>query len=71
MLWYTGRCKHYSWDVNKDHLKITLDETFDLEYMEAHFNEDIDKIDRIEVQTAEMGYGPCVTCTTVTNFSAQ
>jgi hypothetical protein len=69
MLWY--RCEHYSWGVNKDHLKITLDERFDVEYMEAHFNGDTDEIDRIEVQAAEMGYGPRVTCTTVTNFSAQ
>ena len=59
------------WDGNQDHLKITLDESFDLGYIEAHFNEDTEEIDRIEFQAAEMGYGPRITCTTMTNFLAQ
>jgi len=52
-------------------LKITLDESFDLGYIEAHFNEDTEEIDRIELQAAETGYGPCITCTTMINFSSQ
>lgn len=52
-------------------MRITLDESFDHDYIDAHFNEDAEEIDRIELQAAEMGYGPRVTCTTVTNFSAQ
>ena len=52
-------------------MKITLDESFDLGYIEAHFNEDTEEIDRIELQAAEMGYGPRITCTTMTNFLAQ
>ena len=68
---YRSRCEHYSWDGNRDHLKIVLDESFDMEYMEAHFNEDMDELERIELRAAAMGYGPRFTCTTVTNFSAQ
>lgn len=52
-------------------MKIVLDESFDIEYMEAHFNEDMDELERIELRAAAMGYGPRVACTTVTNFSAQ
>src|ERR1700678_3859374 len=66
-----SRCEHYSWDGNRDHLKIVLDESFDLKYMEAHFNDDMDELERIELRAAAMGYGPRVACTTVTNFSAQ
>jgi hypothetical protein len=66
-----SRCEHYSWDGNRDHLKIVLNESFDLEYIEAHFNKDMDKLERIELSAATMGYGPRVACTTVTNFSAQ
>lgn len=68
---YWLRCEHYSWDGNRDHLKLVLDESFDLEYIEAHFNEYMDELERIELRAAAMGYGPCVACTTVTNFSAQ
>jgi hypothetical protein len=68
---YWLRCEHYSWDGNRDHLKLVLDESFDLEYIEAHFNEDMDELERIELRAAAMGYGPRVACTTVTNFSAQ
>jgi hypothetical protein len=52
-------------------LKIVIDESFDLEYIEAHFNDDTDELERIELRAAAMGYGPRVTCTTVMNFSAQ
>lgn len=52
-------------------MRIVLDELFDLEYIDAYFNEDTDEIDRIEISAAEMGYSPCVTCTTVTNFCSQ
>lgn len=68
---YWTRCEHYSWDGNRDHLKLVLDDSFDLEYIEAHFNEDMEELERIELRAAAMGYGPRVTCTTVTNFSAQ
>jgi hypothetical protein len=68
---YRARCEHYSWDGNRDHLKFVLDDSVDHEYMEAHFHEDKDELDRIELRAAAMGYGPRVTCTTVTNFSAQ
>jgi hypothetical protein len=68
---YWSRCEHYSWVGNRDHLKIVLDESFDIEYMEAHFNEDKDELERIELRAAAIGYGPRVACTTVTNFSAQ
>lgn len=67
---YWSRCEHYSWR-NRDHLKIVLDESFDIEYMEAHFNEDMDELERIELRAAAMVYGPRFACTTVTNFSAQ
>ena len=59
------------WDGNRDHLKIVLDESFDFEYIEAHFNEDEDELRRIELRVATIGYGPRVACTMVTNFSAQ
>jgi len=52
-------------------MKIIFDKSFDLEYIDAHFNEDTEELDQIELQAAEMGYGPHVTCMTVTNFSPQ
>lgn len=68
---FCWRCEHYSWEGNRDHLKIQLDSSYDLDYIDAHYNEDTDEIDRIELNAAAMGYGPRTTCTTVTNFSAQ
>ena len=65
------RCEHYSRDGNQDHLKLLLDESYDLDYIDAHFNEDTDEIDRIELKAAMMGYGPHTTCMTVINYSAQ
>lgn len=52
-------------------MKIVLDESFDFEYIEAHFNENKDELQRIELRAATMGYGPRVACTTITNFLAQ
>jgi len=65
------RCEHYSKFGTRDHYIHFIDDSYDLEYLEAYFNEDTEIIDQIEASTAAVGYGPLSKCTTVTNFSAQ
>ena len=66
-----NRCEHYSKIGTRDHYIQFLDDLYDLEYLEAYFDEDTEMIDQIETAAAEVGYGPLSKCTTVTNFSAQ
>jgi hypothetical protein len=48
-----------------------LDDSYDLNYLEAHLNEDSEEIDRIEEYAKVLGFGPLVECTTTSNFSEQ
>ncbi|KAF7334423.1 hypothetical protein MVEN_02271600 [Mycena venus] len=64
------RCEFFSSD-NRLHLCRFLDESYDLDYIEAYFHEDEDELERIENAAQAMGYGPLVACRTVTNFSSQ
>ncbi|KAG6847309.1 hypothetical protein H0H93_008916, partial [Arthromyces matolae] len=64
------RCEHYT-SSNRDHFIYYLDETYDLNYLEAYFNEDAEEQDRIEDVALTSGYGPRSECTTVLNASSQ
>ena len=65
------RCEHYSMIGIRDHYVHFIDDSYDLEYLEAYFNEDAETIDQIETTAAAVGYGPLSKCTTVTNYSSQ
>jgi hypothetical protein len=65
------RCEHYSKFGTRDHYIHFIDDSYDLEYLEAYFNKDTEIIDQIEASAAAVGYGPLSKCTMVTNFSAQ
>ncbi|KAK7022633.1 hypothetical protein R3P38DRAFT_3196030 [Favolaschia claudopus] len=56
---------------NRFHLCRFLDESYDLDYLEAYFNEDDDELERIEEAASRLGYGPLATCRNVANFSSQ
>lgn len=64
-------CEHYSSDGNRAHLIQPLDESYDLAYLQAYFNEDIREVNRMEEEAARMGYGPRATCTTTANATSQ
>ncbi|KAK7026224.1 hypothetical protein R3P38DRAFT_2948380 [Favolaschia claudopus] len=64
------RCEFYS-STNRLHLCRFIDESYDLEYVEAFFYEDDDELERIERSAYALGYGPLVPCRTVVNFSTQ
>ncbi|KAJ7169084.1 hypothetical protein C8R43DRAFT_1120974 [Mycena crocata] len=63
-------CEFYSID-DRQHLRKYVDESYDLEYMEAFFHEDQEELDRIEEAASLCGYGPLADCTHVANFSLQ
>lgn len=65
------RCQHYSKFGTRDHYIHFIDDSYDLEYLDAYFNEDTQTVEQIEATAAAVGYGPLSKCTTVTNFSAQ
>ncbi|KAJ7747876.1 hypothetical protein B0H14DRAFT_2541606 [Mycena olivaceomarginata] len=56
---------------NRLHLCRFLDESYDLDYIEAYFEEDEEELERIENAAHTLGYGPLVPCRTVTNVSSQ
>lgn len=64
------RCEHYS-ELSRGHLFQHLDNSYDIDYVDAYFHEDSEELERIEQAAFSLGYGPLVDCTTVTNFSAQ
>ncbi|KAJ7100549.1 hypothetical protein C8R43DRAFT_1141295 [Mycena crocata] len=64
------RCELYT-SRNRFHLCRHIDDSYDLDYLEAYFNEDQEELDRIENAAQTMGYGPLVQCRTVTNFCSQ
>jgi len=64
-------CEHYASDGNHAHLIQLLDESYDLVYLQAYFNEDIREVNRMEEEAAGMGYGPRATCTTIANATSQ
>lgn len=63
-------CEFYSPD-NRFHLHQYIDASYDLEYIEAHFHEDQEELERIEEAALLMGYGPLAKCHNVTNSSSQ
>jgi hypothetical protein len=67
------RCEHYNQTRNKDHLLIYAigDGSYDIDYIEAQFNDDRDELVRIETNARQLGTGPQVVCTTVANFGMQ
>lgn len=67
----TGRCQHFDSRSNKYHLKYFLDDSYDLDYVEAVLNEDMEEVDRIEDAALALGFGPLMECNTVANFSSQ
>ena len=64
-------CEHYSRTGNRDHYIQFLNDSYDVDYLEAHFRKDMVGLNRIEATAALDGYGPLSACTTITNFSAQ
>lgn len=58
---------------NKDHLLLYTigDGSYDVDYIEAHFNDDTEELDRIESTALAAGTGPQHACTNISNFSSQ
>ena len=58
---------------NKDHLLLYTigDGSYDVDYIEAHFNDDMEELDRIESTALAAGTGPQHACTNISNFSSQ
>jgi hypothetical protein len=66
------RCEHYCIRGNRDHFIQYLDnEGYDIDYLDAYFNEDMEEIERIESAANSAGYGPLAPCSTIYNFSSQ
>ncbi|KAF8957977.1 hypothetical protein BDZ97DRAFT_2078861 [Flammula alnicola] len=65
------RCEHYNIHRNRDHFVQYLDDSYDIDYLEAHFNEDFEELERIERMASRLGYGPLAECSTVVNFTSQ
>ncbi|KAJ7322001.1 hypothetical protein DFH08DRAFT_818378 [Mycena albidolilacea] len=63
-------CEFHS-SNNRFHLYRILDDSYNLDYIEAFFNEDDDELQRIEEAACLLGYGPLATCKNITNFSSQ
>lgn len=67
----TDRCEHYDNTSARDHYVHYLDDSYDVDYLEAYFNEDFEEIDRIESSALALGCGPLAECTMITNSSTQ
>lgn len=48
-----------------------LDDSYNLDYIEAVMLEDTDEVDRIESEARGLGFGPLAACTTVLNNGAK
>ncbi|KAJ6535548.1 hypothetical protein B0H19DRAFT_1271291 [Mycena capillaripes] len=66
-------CQHYKHPTSKDHFRdLTIGSgAYDVDYIEAVITEDEEEPARIEEAARDLGYGPLVDCTTVSNFSSQ
>ncbi|KAJ7083296.1 hypothetical protein B0H15DRAFT_785085 [Mycena belliarum] len=66
-------CEHYKPTSNKDHFHDhgIHHGAYDIDYLEAVITGDMEEAARIEDLARDQGYGPCVECTTVSNFSTQ
>lgn len=67
-----SRCEHYNYLGNHDHL-VNYDISnglYDLDYLEALFGNDTERINFIEECAKAGGYGPLSCCSFVSNFSA-
>ncbi|KAJ7138970.1 hypothetical protein C8R44DRAFT_727094 [Mycena epipterygia] len=67
-----SRCEHYS-KMNKDHwADFSIgDGSYDLDYLEAIFSNNLDTIHEIEDRARLSDYGPLAPCLVVSNFSSQ
>ncbi|KAJ7127685.1 hypothetical protein C8R44DRAFT_616325 [Mycena epipterygia] len=65
-------CEHYS-KMNKDHwADFSIgDGSYDLDYLEAIFSNNLDTIHEIEDRARLSDYGPLAPCSVVSNFSSQ
>ncbi|KAG6917541.1 hypothetical protein DXG01_002177 [Tephrocybe rancida] len=63
-------CEHYE-RSSRDHYIQYLDGSYDVDYLEAYFNEDNEEMDRIEEGALGLGYGPLADCTNIANSSSQ
>ncbi|KAF7328552.1 hypothetical protein MVEN_02542900 [Mycena venus] len=66
-------CEHYIPGQSKDHFHdLTIGSgAYDVDYIEAVITGDLEKAARIEEEAGDLGYGPTVECTTVSNFMTQ
>jgi hypothetical protein len=66
-------CEHYIVGSSKDHFNdFTIGNgTYDIDYIEAVITGDTAEALRIEEEARDLGYGPLIECTTVSNFSTQ
>ncbi|KAG6819294.1 hypothetical protein H0H93_013296 [Arthromyces matolae] len=63
-------CEHYT-RQSRDHYVQYLHGCFDIQYLEAYFNEDTEEMDRIEEEAHSLGYGPLITCNNYANITSQ
>jgi hypothetical protein len=70
-----SRCEFYCKKNNRDHFHDdsvgAATGSYDLAYIKAVLQEDEEEVLSIEQATHDLGYGPLVECTTVTNASSQ
>jgi hypothetical protein len=65
-------CEHYIPGRSKDHFHdLSLEGLYDIQYLEAVMAGDLEEAAQIEEEAQDLGYGPLVECTTVSNFSTQ
>ncbi|KAF8064390.1 hypothetical protein FPV67DRAFT_1451580 [Lyophyllum atratum] len=64
-------CEHYDDKLSRDHYIHYLDGSFDVDYLDAYFNEDSDELERIEGAALTLGFGPLAVCTNIANVSSQ
>ncbi|KAJ7830070.1 hypothetical protein B0H14DRAFT_3715963 [Mycena olivaceomarginata] len=68
-------CQHYCKVSRRDHFHDdsigTATGAYDLNYIEAVLNNDQEEVQQIEQAAFDLGYGPTVECSTVSNTSSQ
>ncbi|KAF7328240.1 hypothetical protein MVEN_02563900 [Mycena venus] len=68
-------CEHYDKTSSRDHFHDdsvgSAMGAYDLNYIQAVLGQDEEEVARIEEAAYDLGYGPRVECTTVTNVSSQ
>lgn len=66
-------CEHYVPGISRDHFhdSSVCNGAYDLDYIKASITGDLEEVARIEHNARDLGYGPLVECSTVSNVSAQ